>query len=94
MDMTLRTSSSQLKAKLGEYMRAVRAGREVIVTDREEPVARLVPYREPNKLPVTRLEVSRPRDPTAPPLGQVQVRPIRYQGRETGTLLVEDRSRR
>ena len=33
-----------LKARLSEYIRAVRRGHPVVVYDRETPVARLVPY--------------------------------------------------
>ena len=35
---------SELKAKLSEYLTKVKAGEEVVVTDRGRPVARLVPY--------------------------------------------------
>jgi prevent-host-death family protein len=35
---------TQLKARLGEYLRAVRRGVQYTVMDRETPVARLVPY--------------------------------------------------
>lgn len=38
-----RVSISELKAKLSEYLEAVRAGEEVIVTDRGRPVARIGP---------------------------------------------------
>lgn len=34
---------AQLKARLSEYLARVRAGEEVLVTDRGKPVARLVP---------------------------------------------------
>ena len=94
MDMILRTSSTRLKAKLGQYMRAIRAGKEVVVTDRDQPVARLLPYRERPSEGTEVLEVAQPRDPTAPPLGQVEVQPIRYRGRSTTTLLAADRGRR
>jgi prevent-host-death family protein len=42
MSMT-KISSSHLKANLGRYLRHVRAGKELVVTDRDVPVARLVP---------------------------------------------------
>ncbi len=35
-----------LKNNLSKYVKAVREGEEVIVMDRNQPVARLVPYRE------------------------------------------------
>jgi len=94
MDMTLRVSSSHLKAKLGQYLKAVRAGKEIVVTDRDQPVARLLPCqaRQPagDELPV-----SQPRDPSAPALGELEVKAIRYQGkRSTSSLLAEDRTRR
>ena len=39
----IRVAISELKAKLSEYLEAVRAGEEVIVTDRGRPVARISP---------------------------------------------------
>ena len=94
MDMTIRTSSSRLKAKMGQYMRAVRSGKEVVVTDRDEPVARLVPYREPAAVADDEPVLERPRDPAAPALGEVEVRAIRYRGKSTTALLAKDRRRR
>jgi prevent-host-death family protein len=91
--MTIRTSASRLKARMGQYMRAVRAGKEVLVTDRDVPVARLVPVRGAAPEEAGGPEVGRPRDPAAPPLGDVEVRAIRYRGRATTTLLSEDRKR-
>lgn len=41
-----RVGIAELKARLSEHLRAVRRGREVIVVDRREPVARIVPFRE------------------------------------------------
>ena len=35
---------AELKAKLSEYLRFVRKGNEVTVYDRNEPIARVVPY--------------------------------------------------
>jgi len=35
---------AELKGKLSEYLRAVRHGGEVVITDRATPIARLVPY--------------------------------------------------
>ena len=88
----IRVSSSRLKAKMGVYMRAVREGKQILVTDRDQPVARLVPVgtergREP-------LAAVRPRDPAAPPLGKVRVRGIRPRETDTTAMLLEDRDRR
>lgn len=90
--MSLRTSASHLKAKLGQYMKSVREGKDVVVTDRGQPVARLVPYRQPSA--GDELRASHPRDPSAPALGRLEVRAIRYKGKDTTTLLGEDRRRR
>ena len=35
---------AELKAKLSEYLRAVRKGQEVTIYDRDQPIARIVPY--------------------------------------------------
>jgi prevent-host-death family protein len=35
---------AELKSKLSEYLRAVRSGNEVVIKDRETPIARIVPY--------------------------------------------------
>jgi len=35
---------AELKARLSEYLRAVRRGGDVVIHDRSEPIARLVPY--------------------------------------------------
>ena len=92
--MKLRTSSSRLKAHMGQYMRAIRAGKEVVVTDRDRPVARLVPYSEGTAPAGDGPEIVHPRDPAAPPPGELEVRPIRYGGPSTSSLLAEDRKRR
>ena len=90
--MAMSVSVSQFKAKLGRYMRAVRAGREVTITDRGAPVARLVGTapREANAIII----MAHPRDAAAPALGAVEVRPIRGAATDTGAMLREDRGRR
>lgn len=40
-----RVPITRLKAKLSEYLASVRAGEEIVVTDRGRPVARVVPIR-------------------------------------------------
>ncbi len=88
----IKVSASQLKAKMGRYMRAVRDGKQVVVTDRDRPVARLVPFEPAER--VAALQASQPRDPAAPPLGEVVVRAISFRGTDTTALLQEDRARR
>ena len=38
---------AELKARLSEYLRAVRRGETITVLDRQTPVARIVPIRQP-----------------------------------------------
>ena len=37
---------AELKSRLSEYLRSVRRGNEVIIKDRDTPIARIVPYDE------------------------------------------------
>jgi antitoxin (DNA-binding transcriptional repressor) of toxin-antitoxin stability system len=83
--------TSEFKARLAHYMGLVRKGREVVVKDRDTPVARLVPYRadaDPKPLVIL------PRDPTAPRLGEIQVQGVAVANANSLSLLLEDRSRR
>jgi len=41
-----------LKAKLSEYLDAVKAGEEIIVTERGEPIARLLPIAQEESMEV------------------------------------------
>lgn len=42
---------AEFKSRLSEYLRAVRRGQEIVVKDRETPIARVVPYEaRPNRL--------------------------------------------
>jgi prevent-host-death family protein len=88
----MRVSASHLKAKLGKYLRAVRGGKVVVVTDRDLPVARLIPFGEEPR--TTALSAALPRDPTAPPLGSVAVHAIPHRRTDTTAVLREDRDQR
>lgn len=44
--LMLEIGVAELKGKLSEYLRTVRKGGEVVIKDRETPIARLVPYAE------------------------------------------------
>lgn len=80
-----RVGVAELKAKLSEHLRAVRRGGELTVYDRNEPIARMVPYtpagalvvREPIRVYKTLQEVKLP-----PPI-KLDVDPVE--------LLLEDR---
>lgn len=45
------TTVSRLKASLSEYLRSVKAGEEILVTERGQPIAKLVPAAAANFLP-------------------------------------------
>jgi len=53
---------AELKARLSEYLRAVRRGETIAVLDRETPVAEIVPVRDR-----TALRVRKPAPGTPPP---------------------------
>lgn len=38
---------AELKSKLSEYLRSVRQGSEIIIKDRDTPIAKLVPFDAP-----------------------------------------------
>jgi len=42
------TAISELKAHLSDYLKQVKSGNEVLVTDRGKPVARIVPISSKN----------------------------------------------
>jgi prevent-host-death family protein len=41
---------AELKAHLSEYLRIVRRGKEIVIKDRETPVARLIPMEQPDRV--------------------------------------------
>ena len=50
--MAKKTGVADFKARLSEYLRAVRRGREVTIYDRDQPIARVVPYASQHTLSV------------------------------------------
>jgi prevent-host-death family protein len=82
---------ARFKAQLSSYLRAVRKGHELVITDRDRPVARVVPYTEaPRK---GQLPVIEPiRDPAG--LKRLRFRPVRGTKTDIVALLLEDRAKR
>ncbi len=76
---------AQLKARLSEYLRQVRAGESLTVVDRQTPIARLTPYAS-----AVELNVRHPR-PGSPPLGRIALPPKLKLDVDAVTLLLEDR---
>jgi prevent-host-death family protein len=87
----IKTNTSQFKAKLGLYMKAVRQGEEIIVTDRDNPIAKLVPYGRQAK--VKGLTVLMP-SPTSPKVKDVVIKGIGRRKTNSLKMLLEDRARR
>jgi prevent-host-death family protein len=85
------TSIASLKASLSEFLAGVKAGQEVVVTDRGRPVARILPY-DPGGAELDDLvragRVRRSRRPL-PPGFWTQPRPADPEGRLLGALLDE-----
>ena len=77
---------AQLKARLSEYLRQVRAGDSLTVVDRQTPIARLTPY-----APAAELNIRRP-PPGSPPLGRIPLPPRLKLDVDAVALLLEDRS--
>ena len=76
---------AELKARLGEYLRAVRRGETIAVLDRETPVAQIVPLRE---RPALRI---RKPAPGAPPLNRVRLPKPSKLNVDILELLLEER---
>lgn len=80
---------AKLKAQLSSYLRAVRHGEEVIVTDRNLPVARIIPIREE-----TPYKVSIRKAPKSPKeLASLVFRPVSGRGTDSLAFLLEERGK-
>ena len=77
---------ADLKSRLSEHLRKVRAGRSLTVLDRDTPIARIVPY-EGAGAP---LRVRSPL-PGAPPLSRVPLPPPLRMRSDVVRLLLEER---
>jgi prevent-host-death family protein len=53
------TTVVDLKARLSEHLRLVKAGHEVVITERNVPVARLVPLDDKERKSTRRLRLTR-----------------------------------
>lgn len=77
---------AELKSRLSEHLRKVRAGRTVTVLDRSTPIARIVPYEEG----AASLSVRRP-VPGAPSLKDLPLLPPLRLTHDIVALLLEER---
>jgi prevent-host-death family protein len=83
-----RVKIAELKDRLSEHLRAVEKGAEVVVTDRDRPIARLVPVDQPGR----RLRLLPPKRDWADVRGK-RHRPARWNISST-ELLLEERQQR
>jgi prevent-host-death family protein len=82
----IRVRVADLKSKLSEHLRKVRAGRTVTVLDRTTPIARIVPYEEQGSSLTVRSPL-----PGAPSLKQMSLPPPLRLRRDIVALLLEER---
>jgi len=79
---------ADLKARLSEHLRAVRRGRTLTILDRDQPIARIVPY-DGDRRP---LSIRSPR-PEGPALHRVPLPPPLRLKIDILELLAEERQR-
>ena len=85
----------ELKTRLGTYLRRVREGRTLLVTDRGEPIAELRPLPSGTSVPAALLKLSGKRAVTLPVRkAMVAFRPIQSRGRGLAEAILEDREDR
>lgn len=85
----------ELKTRLGTYLRRVREGRTVLVTDRGEPIAELRPLPPDTRVSAALLKLSRTRAVTLPVRKAMRpFRPIQSRGRALSEAVREDREDR
>lgn len=94
-----RVPITKLKARLSEHLEAVKAGEEILVTDRGRPIARLTPI-APQEQPDARIEqlirmgLARPPIAPLPPDIWDWPRPEDPEGRALAALIEERREGR
>ena len=76
---------AELKARLSQYLRAVRGGESIAVLDRETPVAQLIPVRKGSGLRV------RKPAPGTPPPNRIPVPKRAKLNVDVAQLLLEER---
>jgi len=85
----------ELKTRLGTYLRRVREGRTVLVTDRGEPIAELRPLPPDTSVPAVLLKLSAKRAVTLPVRkSMLAFRPIQSRGRAVSEAVLDDREDR
>lgn len=83
-----RVKIAELKDRLSEHLRAVERGGEVVVTDRDRPIARIVPIIDPG----TQVRVIQPIRSFSDVRGR-RYSPARWKTNSTDLLLEERKER-
>ena len=81
---------AEIKARFSGFLRRVAAGETVTVTNRERPVARLVPASEEKDS----LRIRKPLKDPAGLVGLLKVQPVKGRRADSLKLLLEDRRKR
>ncbi len=86
-------SVRELKDRLSEYLRRVRAGARIVVTDRGHPIAEVTAIRRDRLSPEQRMQQLANRGEIVLPrgLGLDDIEPVRVRGRPVSATLLEDR---
>jgi len=82
-----------LKNELSAYLRRVRRGERIVVTDRGKPVAEVGPVRADRLSSDQRMARLVEEGMVSPPMGKGlrSVRPVKVRGRPMASTLLEDR---
>jgi prevent-host-death family protein len=90
-----RIGSREFKNRMGRYMRAVRQGQTLILTERGKAVARVSPEKEalgdPDDLNQRLRELEKQGLIRLPLKGLPKFRPIKSKGRPASRMIIEDR---
>lgn len=82
----------ELKARLGEYLRTVRAGKTLVVTDRGQPIAELRPLRDDLDQKLAKLRAA---GVIGGGSGRLEpFEPVRIDGPSVESAILEDREDR
>lgn len=82
----------ELKARLGKYLRTVRAGKTLIVTDRGEPIAELRPLQDDLEQKLAKLRAAGVIGGGSGRLKPFE--PVRIEGASVSSAVLEDREDR
>jgi prevent-host-death family protein len=89
LNMAMKTVKiAELKNHLSEHLRSVQAGNEIVVTDRDRPIARIIPHSPVNR----RIRISEPKRSFAS-VRSKRFAPAKWKIRSTD-LLLEERQKR